>query len=242
MKNLFLKTVFVLALTLAIAFTMSIAFADDTDNVIFSVMDENVTLQSGVLPLPSGVTTFVAEDNPGFAILPNNHEKYAAINPDLAAISIVGQNSDFDGTVGIDFGRNISPEIFANGKDNVFLSFYWCNVDKMGDLDLIELGSVYKEGGKLIRREPVKLSKYFPVQANGFQKFEFSMQDLGIKSDDDELCGLYFSITAARDQLWECVAKIDKLRFVSAVGKDDLSDVSKADVIYLLKTNAQNKK
>ncbi len=242
MKNLFLKTVFVLALALTVIFTMSISFADDTDNVVFSVMDENVTLQSGALPLPSTFKTFVAEDNPGFAFLPKNHENYAAMNPELPALCIVGQNSDLDGTVGIDFGRNVSPEVFANGIDNVFLSFYWCNVDKIGDRDLIEVGSVYKDGDKLVRRAPVKLSKYFPVQTSGFQKFEFSMNDLGITSAEDELCGLYFSLTTGRDQLWECVAKIDKLMFVNTVGKDNLSDVQKEDAIYLLKTNAQNKK
>lgn len=241
MKKLFLKTVCVLLSVLMISATMSVALAEKTDNVVFYVMDEKVTLESGSLPLPEGFTTFVAEDNPGFRILPNTNAKYSAMNSDLAAISIVGQNSDLDGTVGIDFGRNISPEIFKDGCDNVFLSFYWCNVDKMGDLDLIELGSVYKEGNKLVRRDPVKLSKYFPVQRNDFQKFEFSMKDLGIDSEEDELWGLYFSITTARDGLWECVAKIDKLRFVNSVGKDDLSDVESAEAINLLKTNVQNK-
>ena len=222
------------------AFYLS-AFADEADNVVFYVMDENVTLESAQLPLQEGFDVFVAQDNPGFTISSSKNEKYAAINPELAAISIVGQNSDFDGTVGIDFKRNISPEIFKDGCDNIFLSFYWCNVDKMGDLDLIELGSVYRDGDKLVRRAPVKLSKYYPVQRNGFQFFEFSMKDIGITSPEDELCGLYFSVTTAKAQLWEVVAKIDKLRFVNSVGKDDFAANEKADAIYLLKSNAHSK-
>ena len=242
MKNVFFKTVFSLVLIVAVLFTVSVAFADDADNVIFYVMDETVKLESAKLPLPSGFEPFVAKDNPGFKISSDKNKKYAALDPELAALSIVGQNSDLDGTVGIDFGRNISPEIFANGTDSVFLSFYWCNVDKMGDLDLIELGSVYRDGDELVRRAPVKLSKYFPVQRNDFQYFEFSMKDLGITSASDELCGLYFSITTGKDGLWECVAKIDKLRFVSSVGKEDLSDVKGSGAEYLLKTNVENKK